>query len=252
MKRLEGKIVLVTGASSGIGQVTAPAFAREGAKVVIASRSLEPSKKTLQMIKEVGGEGMFVRTDVSQAGEVESLIKKVVEKYGRLDCAFNNAGIEGEPTSTVDCTEAAWDLMMNTNLKGAWLCMKYEIAQMLLQGGGVIVNHASMMGLVAIPGGPAYIASKHGLVGLTKAAALEYAKAGIRINAVCSGVAITPLIERAMAANPPAFEFIRNLIPMGRFAKLEEIAEVAVWLCTDASSYITGQPIIVDGGYVCQ
>jgi len=252
MKRLEGKIALVTGGSSGIGQATASAFAREGAKVVIADVQVEGSTKTLQMIKKVGSEGIFVKTDVSQAGEVESLIKKVVESYGRLDCAFNNAGIETERSFTADCSEAVWDRVINTNLKGVWLCLKYEIRQMITQGGGVIVNTASTMGLVGFPGSPAYIASKHGIMGLTKAAALEYAKDGIRINAVCPTVTMTPMIERAMTSSPDAFEILRSMHPMGRFAKVEDIAEAVVWLCSDATSYITGQPVVVDGGYIAQ
>lgn len=252
MKGLEGKIALITGGGSGIGRSTALAFAREGAKVAVADVQVEGGRKTLQMIKEAGGEGIFIKTDISQAGEVESLIKKIVETYGRLDCAFNNAGIEGEPAFTADITEEAWDRVMSVNLRGTWLCLKYEIRQMLEQGGGVIVNTASTMGLVGFPGGPAYVTSKHGIVGLTKAAALEYARLGIRINAVCPTFAMTPMGERIMAYQPGIDELLKTMHPMGRFANPEDVAEAVVWLCSDSASFITGQPIAVDGGYVIQ
>lgn len=251
-KRLEGKVALVTGGGSGIGRATALIFAREGAQVVVADIVTEGGEETVRLVKAAGGDAVFVRTDVSKAAEVEALIKKVVVTYGQLDCAFNNAGIEGMVAPTADCTEENWDRVLAINLKGVWLCMKYEIPQMLKQGGGAIVNTSSVGGLIGSAGGtPAYIASKHGVVGLTKAAALEYAKAGIRVNAVCPGATLTPMQERAFTS-PQMAELVSAMQPMGRLGKPEEIAEAVVWLCSDAASFVTGCAMPVDGGWVAQ
>jgi len=250
MNRLDGKIALVTGGSSGIGRAAALAFAREGAKVVIADVLVEGSEETVQMIEKSGGQAIFFRTDVSKPAEVEALIKETVETCGRLDCAFNNAGIGGGGVATAECTEEEWDRVMNINLKGVWLCMKYEIQRMLEQGGGAIVNTASVAGLVGFQNTPAYVASKHGVVGLTKAAALEYATFGIRINAVCPGVIRTPLIDRVVAARPKMEEVYTAMHPVGRLGEPEEIAEAVVWLCSDAASFVTGHAMVVDGGLV--
>lgn len=250
--RVQGKVALVTGGASGIGRATALAFAREGAKVVVSDVISSGGEETVALIKGAGGDALFVKADVAQPTEVNALISQVVATYGRLDCAFNNAGIEGMMASTVECTEENWDRTLAINLKGVWLCMKAEIAQMLKQGGGAIVNTASVAGLVGFAGLPAYVASKHAVVGLTKTAALEYAKSGIRINAVCPGVIHTPMVERLFQNNPQAGERIAALEPIGRLGKPEEIAEAVVWLCSDAASFVTGLPMAVDGGLIAQ
>jgi NAD(P)-dependent dehydrogenase (short-subunit alcohol dehydrogenase family) len=250
--RVDGKVALITGAGSGIGRATALVFAKEGAKVVVADIVVAGGEETVRMIKDAGGEAIFVKTDVTRAAEVEALVKKTVETYGRLDCAFNNAGIEGEMAPTADCTEENWDRVVNIDLKGVWLCMKYEIPQMLQQGGGAIVNTASVAGLVGFQGIPAYVASKHGVNGLTKTAALEYAKSGIRVNSVCPGVIHTPMIERFFSTNPQVSEAMSALEPVGRLGKPEEIGEAVLWLCSDAASFVTGLPMAVDGALTAQ
>ena len=250
--RLDGKIALVTGGSSGIGRASALAFAREGAKVVVADVTAEGGQETVRLIKEAGGEARFLKVDVARAAEVETLITQTVAAYGRLDCAYNNAGIEGAFVSTTEYPEADWDRVLAINLKGVWLCMKYEIAQMLQQGGGAIVNTASGAGLVGVAGLSVYVASKHGVVGLTKTAALEYAKAGIRVNAVCPGVIQTPMVARLTSQRPEMAEALVAAEPMGRTGKPEEIAEAVVWLCSEAASFVTGHAMSVDGGYVAQ
>jgi NAD(P)-dependent dehydrogenase (short-subunit alcohol dehydrogenase family) len=246
--QLAGRIALVTGGGSGIGRAAALTFAREGAKVVVSDIMAEGGEETVHLIKTTGGEGLFVKTDVAKAVEVEMLIQKVIDIYGRLDCALNNAGVEGAIASTTNYPEAEWDRTVAINLKGVWLCLKYEIPQMLKQGGGAIVNTASGAGLVGTPMMSAYGASKHGVVGLTKTAALEYAKAGIRVNAVCPGVILTPMVQR----HPELIEAFTAAEPIGRLGKPEEIAEAVVWLCSDAASFVTGHAMAVDGGWVAQ
>jgi NAD(P)-dependent dehydrogenase (short-subunit alcohol dehydrogenase family) len=250
--RLAGKVALVTGGSSGIGRATALIFAREGAKVVVADVGVEGGEETVRLIQATGGEAVFTKTDVSKSAEVEAMVKKAVDAYGRLDCAFNNAGIEGALQPTNEYDDSVWDRVLSINLKGVWLSLRAEIRQMLSQGGGAIVNTASAAGLVGIQGMSAYVAAKHGVNGLTKTAALEYAKSGIRVNAVCPGAIRTPMFERGVRDNPGIEEQIVAAEPIGRMAAPEEVGEAVVWLCSDAASFVTGLPMAVDGGWVAQ
>ncbi len=245
---LEGKVALVTGGASGIGQAAVRLFAREGAKIVIADVQAGAGAETVKQVKRDGGEGLFVQCDVAKSAEVEALIDKCVETYGRLDCAFNNAGILGEMAKTADCTEESYDRLMAINLKGVWLCMKYEIRQMLKQQNGVIINTASNAGMRGQPELPVYGATKAGIVQLTKTAALEYIRSGLRINCVNPSLIWTPLVERQTADNPELVEKFTAEQKIGRLGKPEEIAEAVVWLCSDAASFVTGHPMNVDGG----
>lgn len=249
---LTGKVALVTGASSGIGRAAALAFAREGAKVVAADVTVEGGNETVSLIKKTGGEAIFVPTNVAKATEVEALVNAAVNAYGRLDCAYNNAGISGKSQTIVDTTEENWDRIIAINLTGVWLCMKYEIPAMLKNGGGAIVNTASDAGLIGVKRTGAYVASKHGVVGLTKTAALEYAKSGIRVNAVCPGPIETPMLMKGADRFPQMIPKMVKAQPNGRLGKPEEIAEAAVWLCSAAASFVTGLAMPVDGGYIAQ
>lgn len=248
----EGKVALVTGAGSGIGRATAVAFSREGASVVVCDIDVNGGEDTVRMITDAGGEAYFVRADVSQADQVENLVNETVGKYGRLDYAFNNAGIEGEQAVTADCPEDNWDRVIDVNLKGTWLCMKHEIPQMLKQGKGSIVNMSSVAGLIGYRNIPAYVASKHGVIGLTKTAALEYATTGIRINVVCPGVIRTPMVDRFAGGSPEGEEQLMESEPIGRLGVPEEIAEAVIWLCSDAASFVLGHAMVIDGGLVAQ
>jgi len=250
--RLIGKISLVTGAGSGIGRATAIAFAREGAKVAVVDVDVEGGKETVTKIKESGGDSIFMKTSVAEADEVESMVNEVVRAYGRLDCAFNNAAVGSAGVSTHEHTLENWLHALNVNLTGVWLCMKYEITQMLKQGKGAIVNTSSGAGLNGYRGGAAYSASKHGVIGLTKTAALEYIQQGIRINAVCPGVTHTPMVERAMNRSPGIEARFIAQMPIGRLGRPEEIAEAVIWLSTDAASLVTGLAMSVDGGLSAQ
>jgi len=249
-KLLYDKVALVTGGAMGIGKTTAQIFAREGARIVVVDIEAGGGEETARLIKAAGGDALFVKCDVTKAMEVKAAIKKTVDTYGRLDCAFNNAGI-GIPGTTVECSEEDWDRVLDVNLKGVWLCMKYELSQMLIQGGGVIVNTSSAGGLIGTPGIAAYTASKHGVVGLTRTAALEHVTAGIRVNAVCPGSVPTPMLD-PVVNHPEMKAMLESKHPMGRFGTTEEIAEAVVWLCSDRASYVTGVAFPVDGGVTAQ
>jgi NAD(P)-dependent dehydrogenase (short-subunit alcohol dehydrogenase family) len=249
-KIFQDKVALITGGSFGIGKATAIAFASRGAKVVIAD--WVEDKETLNAITSSGGNAIFVKCDVSKEADVKNLIDKTVAKFGRLDYAFNNAGIEGASAPTQDCTEENWERTIGVNLKGTWLCMKYEIPQMLKQGKGAIVNNASIAGLVGFQGIPAYVASKHGVIGLTKNAALENAKSGIRVNVVCPGVIKTPMIDRFTGKQKEVEKQFESMEPVGRMGQPQEVAEAVIWLCSEGASFVTGHSLVVDGGWVAQ
>ena len=246
----KNKVAIVTGGSSGIGKATALAFAKKGAKVAVVD--WVENNETVNLIKEMGEEAIFIKCDVSKSTDVKAMMEKTIATFGRLDYAYNNAGIEGTSAPTADCTEENWDKTIGINLKGIWLCMKYEIPEILKQGKGVIVNCSSVAGLVGFAGLPAYVASKHGVVGLTKTAALEYSKLGIRVNAVCPGVIQTPMIDRLTGNSKEAVEQFTGLEPIGRFGLPEEIANAVVWMCSDEASFVTGHAMAVDGGFVAQ
>jgi len=250
---VNGKVALVTGGGSGIGRATALALAREGAQVVIGDIDAAAGNETVEFIALAGGEAVCLETDVTDAGQVEALVAGAVSAFGRLDCAFNNAGIEAENASTVDCTEEHWQRTLAVNLTGVWLCMKYEIAQMLTQGSGAVVNTSSDAGLVGTANMGAYTASKHAVLGLTKSAALEYFSAGIRVNAVCPCAMETPMIERMRASWGASFSLgLEELRSRGWVGRPEEVAEAVVWLCSDSASRVTGVALPVDGGYAAQ
>lgn len=249
-KIFQNKVAIVTGGSFGIGKAAAIAFANRGAKVVIAD--WVEDKETLETIKSSGGDATFVKCDVSKNDDVKKMIDKAIVQYGRIDYAFNNAGIEGLSAPTHECTDENWEKVIPVNLKGVWLCMKYEIPQMLKHGKGAIVNNASIAGLVGFQNIPAYVASKHGVIGLTKNAALEYAKLGIRVNAVCPGVIKTPMIDRFTGKSKEVEKQFESLEPVGRLGQPEEVAEAVMWLCSDSSSFVTGDALPVDGGWTAQ
>lgn len=249
---MQGKVALVTGAAYGIGRATAVAFARNGAKVVLADTSEEGGVEAAREVEKAGGQAIFVRCDVSNESDVKEVIRRTLETFGRLDYAFNNAGIEGVQGATQDCTTENWNRVMDVNLKGVWLCMKHQIPVMLKQGAGSIVNCSSIAGQIGFPGIPAYAASKHGVIGLTKAAALENARTGIRVNVVCPGVIRTPMIDRFTQGNDQARQQLEAGEPMGRMGEPEEISSAVLWLCSPGASFVTGHSLTVDGGWTAQ
>ena len=245
---LQNKVALITGGTSGIGRETAVLFAKAGAKVVITGRREAEGNETIQLVRAAGGDGLFVKSDVAKSADVQSAVQKTVDKFGRLDIAFNNAGIEGQWKPIIQQTEEDWDTVIDINLKGTWLCLKYEIQQMLKQGGGgAIVNMSSVAGLMGSAGAAVYVASKHGVIGLTRNAALECSAQGIRVNAVCPAVIETAMAERAFA-DPEVNKRVLAMHPLGRFGKSMEIAEAVLWLSSDKSSFMTGHYITLDGG----
>jgi NAD(P)-dependent dehydrogenase (short-subunit alcohol dehydrogenase family) len=249
---LTGKVALVTGAASGIGAASAVAFAAAGARVAACDRDLAGAEATAKLIGEGGGEAIAVAVDVTDAAQVEAMVGQVVARFGRLDCAHNNAGITGASAPTADYDPAQWDLVLAVNLTGVFHCLRHELTAMLRTGGGAIVNTASFSGLVAVPRIPAYVASKHGVVGLTKAAAVEYGRKGIRVNAVCPGSTRTPMVDGFSGGDPRLEEAMAAASPMRRLAEPEEIARSVVWLCSNEASFVNGHALAVDGGAVIQ
>jgi len=247
---LDGKVALITGAGSGIGRATSRIFAREGARLVLADVVEAGGNDTLKLVQDLGAEAVFVRTDVSKEEDVRAAVAKAVSAYGRLDCAFNNAGIEGDFANTDRCTRENWDRVIAMNLTGVFLCMKAELDQMLKQGSGAIVNTSSGAGLAGVKGMPAYVAAKHGVAGLTRAAALEYGRNGIRINAVCPGPIRTPMMGRITHERPETEKRFAGAAPIKRLGEPEEIGEAVAWLCSERASYVTGLPMPVDGGFM--
>jgi NAD(P)-dependent dehydrogenase (short-subunit alcohol dehydrogenase family) len=247
---MAGKVALVTGGSSGIGRATALAFANAGAKVVIANRTQDTGEQVVRTIRDAGGEAVWVKTDVTQAAQVRSMIQATLDAYGGLDCAFNNAGSGGRGGWTAEIEEEDWDNTIDVYLKSVWLCMKYEILEMLKLGGGAIVNTSSVDGKRGFPWNPVYSAAKHGVIGLTKSAAMQYADKGIRINAVCPGWIRTRPVEQILEHDPEAERGMLHHQPIGRLGKPEEVAQAVVWLCSNKASLVIGTAMAVDGGYL--
>jgi NAD(P)-dependent dehydrogenase (short-subunit alcohol dehydrogenase family) len=252
MGELTGKVAIVTGGSAGIGRAAALALAADGAAVVVADVEIERGEVVAGEIREKGGSALFVVTDVADDAAVAALVERTVREFGGLDLAFNNAGIEGAPAITHECTPENWQRTLAVNLTGVWSCMRHEIPRMLARGGGSIVNCASVAGLVGFAAIPAYTAAKHGVIGLTKTAALDYAEQGVRVNAVCPGVIDTEMVERFTGHEPEAEAALLASEPVGRLGRPDEIADAVVWLCSSRSSFVTGQAIAVDGGFVAR
>jgi NAD(P)-dependent dehydrogenase (short-subunit alcohol dehydrogenase family) len=252
MNTFKGKVVLVTGGGTGIGRATALAFGQEGATVIVAGRRTETGLETVRLIEETGGKAGFVQADVTKEAAVKALVERISATYGSLDIAFNNAGVEGQGGPLTGLSEEGWDEIFDGNVKSTWLSMKYEIPAMLKQGRGVIINNSSIVGHIGSPGIAAYSAAKHAVVGLTKSAALEYAKSGVRINVVSPGAVETPMADRMFGSSENLNKTFGALHPIGRAAKPEEIASAVVWLAAETSSFVTGLALTVDGGYTAQ
>jgi NAD(P)-dependent dehydrogenase (short-subunit alcohol dehydrogenase family) len=252
VNEFQGKVALVTGGTSGIGRAAAIAYAEEGANVVVAGRRVAEGEETVRLVRSQGREAIFVPTDVAQETQVRNLIGRTLEQFGRLDIAFNNAGIEQVPTPFLDQTVETYDQVMDINVKGVWLSMKYEIPAMLKTGGGSIVNTSSGLGVIGMPGVEIYVASKHAVIGLTKSAALEFGKQGIRVNAVLPAAIDTDMFERFAGEKPEVRAQVTAMHPIGRIGKSEEIADAAIWLSSSRSSFVTGHSLLVDGGFTAQ
>ena len=249
----DGKVVLITGGGSGFGRASALTFAKAGAKVIVADIVPKGGNETVAMVSDAGGIASFIEVDIANSVSVQAMINTTVQRYGRLDCAFNNAGVQLECNTLADLDEEIWDKTIAVNQKGVFLCMKYEIQQMLKQGGGVIVNTASIAGERPLVMNPAYTASKFGVVGLTRYAAVEYAKSNIRINAICPGTMRTPMLERGLQRTGPLSEAaVAAMSPLGRFGEAQDIADAAFWLCSDKAKYVYGTVLAVDGGVIAQ
>ena len=252
MKEFEGKVALVTGGTSGIGRAAAVAYAREGANVVVAGRRVTEGEETVRLVRAQGREAIFVPTDVAQEAHVKNLIGRTLEQFGRLDFAFNNAGTEQTPTPFLEQTAETFDQVMDVNVKGVWLSMKYEIPAMLKSGGGSIVNTSSALGVIAMPGIEIYVASKHAVIGLTKSVALEFGKQGIRVNAVLPAAIDTEMFQRFAGQTAEFLAQVTAMHPIGRIGESEEIADAAIWLSSSKSSFVTGHSLLVDGGFTAQ
>jgi NAD(P)-dependent dehydrogenase (short-subunit alcohol dehydrogenase family) len=252
MNGIADSTAIVTGGSTGIGRSCAERFGEEGANVVIADVNVEDAERTAEIVREAGGEATFVETDVSDPEDVEAMVETALDAYGGLDFAFNNAGIEGETEPAGEHPLDNWEQVIDVNLKGVFLGMKYEIPAMLETGGGAVVNTSSIAGLVAFAGLSPYVASKHGVLGLTKTAAVEYAGEGVRVNAISPGVIDTPMVQRSEEDDPEMMEQVTAATPQGRLGEPEEIGDAAVWLCSDDASFVTGETLVIDGGYVAQ
>jgi NAD(P)-dependent dehydrogenase (short-subunit alcohol dehydrogenase family) len=251
MSSFKGKVVLITGGTSGIGRATAIAFGKLGAKVVIAGRRADEGAETVKLTQGVGGEAIFVKADVARKADVEALVKTAVQKFGRIDVAFNNAGVEDKAAAFHEHTDDEYDKVFAINVKGLWWSMQAEIRQMLKQGSGVIINTSSIAGLIGFPMHSPYVATKHAVIGLTKGAALEYAKQGIRVNAIAPAAIQTEMVDR-FAPDQQTRDYLANLHPIGRLGKVEEIAGAVVWLSSDEASFVTGQTLPIDGGFTAQ
>jgi NAD(P)-dependent dehydrogenase (short-subunit alcohol dehydrogenase family) len=249
---LEGKVALITGAAGGIGRASALIFAREGARVVLGDRAVEALAETAAQVAQQGGDAAFLLTDVTSRKDIAALVQLAITRHGRLDCAFNNAGIPGAMQPFAEHSDEQFELVMDINVRGAWMCVQEEIKSMLRTGGGSIVNASSGLGMIAAPQVAAYVTSKHAVLGLTRAASLEYPRQGIRVNAVLPGVVDTAMPQEMFAAAPGAIDAIGETSPMGRLARPDEVAEAAAWLCSDRSSYVNGHGLVVDGGIVVQ